>query len=71
MTLYNDISMNSSNGLASPIVVKPMQLLGVDSTELLEFAFYMYFPQFHWSANLGAEDQPAHPIVKVCLETKG
>ena len=44
--LYDDTSMNGSNGLTSPIVVEPGDREG-PTEEMLERAFYMYSPQFH------------------------
>ena len=42
-TLYNDTSMNGSNGPASPIVVEPSDREG-PTEEMPEHAFYMYAP---------------------------
>ena len=62
--LYDDTSMNSSNGPASPIVVEPGDREG-STKEMLEHAFYMYAPQFHWTLVMGAvEDRPACSTVE-------
>ena len=55
--LYDDTSMNGSNGPSSPIVVKPGDREG-PAEEMPERAFYMYTPQFHWALAVGAEDRP-------------
>ena len=55
--LYDDMNMNGSNGLTSPIVVKPGDREG-PIEEMPEHAFYMYAPQFHWTLTKGAEDRP-------------
>ena len=57
--LYDDTSMNGSNGPASPIVVEPGDREG-PTKEMPECAFYMYAPQFHWTVAMGAKDRPAH-----------
>ena len=57
--LYDNTSMNGSNGLASPIVVEPGDKEG-PIAEMPERAFHMYAPQFHWTVAMGAEDRPAH-----------
>ena len=46
MTWYDDMSMNGSNGPASPIVVEPGDREG-PTADMPERAFYMYAPQFH------------------------
>ena len=43
MTLYNDTSINGSNGPAFPIVVEPNDREGLKA-EMLEHAFYIYAP---------------------------
>ena len=53
--LYDDMSINGSNGLASPIVVEPGDREG-PTEEMLECAFYMYAPQFHWALAMGAAE---------------
>ena len=60
--LYDDASMNSSNGPPSPIVVEPGDREG-PTAEMPEGAFYMYAPQFHWTV-VGGEDQPARSAVE-------
>ena len=60
--LYDDTSMNSSNGPPSPIVVEPGDREGPTAEEP-ERAFYMYAPQFHWTV-VGGEDQPARSAVE-------
>ena len=52
--LYDDTSMNGSNGPPSPIVVEPGDREGPTAEEP-ERAFYMYAPQFHWTM-VGGED---------------
>ena len=62
--LYDDTSMNSSNGLASPIVVEPGDREGL-TEEMPESAFYMYAPQFHWTLAMGtAEDRLARSTME-------
>ena len=56
--LYDDTSMNGSNGSASPIVVEPGDKEGL-TLEMPERAFYIYTPQFHWTVAMGLEDKPA------------
>ena len=51
--LYNDASMNGSNGPTSPIIVEPGDKEG-PTEEMPERAFYMYAPQFHWTLAMGA-----------------
>ena len=46
VVLYDDTSMNGSNGPTSPIVVEPGDREG-PTEEMPEHAFYMYTPQFH------------------------
>ena len=53
--LYDDASMNSSNGPPSPIVVEPGDREGPTADEP-ERAFYMYAPQFHWTLAMGAAE---------------
>ena len=60
--LYDDTSMNGSNGPPSPIVVEPGDREGPTAEEP-ERAFYMYAPQFHWTM-VGGEDQPARSAVE-------
>ena len=60
--LYDDTSMNGSNGPPSPIVVEPGDREGPTAEEP-ERAFYMYAPQFHWTV-VGGEDQPARSAVE-------
>ena len=60
--LYDDTSMNGSNGPPSPIVVEPGDREGPTAEEP-ERAFYMYAPQFHWTM-IGGEDQPARSAVE-------
>ena len=55
--------MNGSNGPTSPIVVKPGDKEG-PTEEMLERAFYMYAPQFHWTLTIGAEDWPARSVIE-------
>ena len=43
VVLYNDTSMNGSNGSASPIVVEPGDKEGL-TAEMPKRAFYMYAP---------------------------
>ena len=62
VVLYDDTSMNSSNGPPSPIVVEPGDREGPTAEEP-ERAFYMYAPQFHWTM-VGGEDQPARSAVE-------
>ena len=50
--LYDDTSMNGSNGSNSPVVVEPCGKEG-PTTEVLECTFYMYTPQFHWTMTIG------------------
>ena len=61
--LYNDTSMNGSNGPASPIVVEPGDREG-PIEEMPERAFYMYAPQFHWTLTMRAEDRPARSAIE-------
>ena len=61
--LYDDTSMNGSNGPSSPIVVEPGDREGLIE-EMPERAFYMYAPQFHWALAVGAEDQLAHSSIE-------
>ena len=61
MTLYDNTSMNGSNKLASPIVVKPGDQKG-PTAEVPKRAFYMYAPQFHWTVSIEVEDQPARAL---------
>ena len=62
--LYDDTSMNGSNGPTSPIVVEPSDREG-PTEEMPEHAFYMYAPQFHWTLAMGAvEDRLARSIVE-------
>ena len=61
--LYDDTSMNGSNGPASPIVVEPGDREGL-TEEMPERAFYMYAPQFHWILTMGAEDRPARSAIE-------
>ena len=62
--LYDDTSMNGSNGPASPIVVEPGDREG-PIEEMPECAFYMYAPQFHWTLAVGvAEDRPARSAIE-------
>ena len=61
--LYDNTSMNGSNGPASPIVVEPGDREG-PTKEMLEREFYMYAPQFHWTLTIGAEDQPARSAIE-------
>ena len=61
--LYNDTSINGSNGPASPIIVEPSDREGL-TEEIPERAFYMYAPQFHWTLTMGAEDQPARSAIE-------
>ena len=61
--LYDDTSMNGSNGPASPIVVEPGDREGL-TEEMPERAFYMYAPQFHWTLTMGAEDRPARFVIE-------
>ena len=61
--LYNDTSMNGSNGLASPIVVEPSDKEG-STIEMPERAFYIYAPQFHWTLAMGAVDRPARSAIE-------
>ena len=63
IVLYNNTSMNGSNGLAFPIDVDPGDKEG-PATEIPERAFYVYAPQFHWTMSNGAEDKLAHSIVE-------
>ena len=67
--LYDDTSMNGSNGPASPIVVKPGGREG-PTEEMPERAFYMCSsvsldticgdaPQFHWTYGYGDGGGPA------------
>ena len=56
--LYDDTSMNGSNGPAPTIFVKPGDKER-PTEEMPECAFYMYAPQFHWTLTMGAEDWPA------------
>ena len=62
--LYDDMSMNGLNSLASPIVVETGDREG-PTEEMLERAFYMFVPQFHWTITMGAEDRPAPFVVEV------
>ena len=62
-TLYNDTSMNGSNGPASPIVVEPGDREG-PTKEMLERAFYMYASQFYWKLAMGVEDWLAHSAIE-------
>ena len=63
-TLYDDTGMNASNGLASPIVVKPGDREG-PTNEMPEHAFYMYPPQFYWTMDMGVvEDRLARSAVE-------
>ena len=63
-TLYDDTSMNGSNGPASPIVVEPGDREG-PTEEMPEHAFYMYAPQFHWTVTMGAaKDKLAHSAME-------
>ena len=57
--LYDDMSMNGSNGPISPIVVEPSDREG-PIEEIPEHACYMYAPQFHWTVAMGVEDKLAH-----------
>lgn len=43
--LYNDASMNGSNGPVAPIVVEPDDRQG-PTTNMPKGVFYMYVPQF-------------------------
>ena len=61
--LYDDTSMNGSNGPASPIVFEPGDREG-PTEEMPERAFYIYTPQFHWTLTMGAEDRPAHSAIE-------
>ena len=61
--LYDDTSMNGSNGPASPIVVEPGEREG-PTEEMPERAFYMYAPQFYWTLATGAEDRPARSAIE-------
>ena len=61
--VLNDMSMNGSNGLASPIVVKPGDREG-PTKEMLERAFYIHAPQFHWTLAMGTKDRPAHSAIE-------
>ena len=62
--LYDDTSMNGSNGPTSPIVVEPGDREG-PTEEMPERAFYMYAPQFHWTLAMGAvEDRLARSAVE-------
>ena len=61
--LYDDASMNGSNGPPSPIVVEPGDREG-PTAEMPERAFYMYAPQFHWTVSVGGEDQPARSAIE-------
>lgn len=55
VTLYDNTCMNGSNGCTSPIVVKSGDWEGL-TIEMLQRAFYMDAPQFHWTVTIGAED---------------
>ena len=61
VTLYDDTSMNGSNGPASPLVVEPGDREG-PTEEMPGRAFYLYAPQFHWTL-VGAEDQLARVAI--------
>ena len=61
--LYDDTSMNGSNGPASPIVVEPGDREG-PTEEMPKCAFYMYAPQFHWTLTMGTEDRPARSAIE-------
>ena len=62
--LYDDTSMNGSNGPASPIGAEPGDREG-PTEEMPERAFYMYAPQFHWTLAMGAaKDRLARSAVE-------
>ena len=44
--LYNNMSMNGSNGLAYPIILEPGDKEGLIA-EIQECALYIYAPQLH------------------------
>ena len=61
--MYDDMSMNGSNGPTSPIVIKPSDGEG-PIAKMLDCAFYTYTTQFHWTVTMGAEDRLARSIVE-------
>ena len=61
--LYDDMSMDGSNGPASPIVVEHVDREG-PTEGMPEHAFYIYTPQFHWTLTMGAKDRLARSAIE-------
>ena len=63
IVLYDDMSMNGLNVLASPIVVEFGHRERL-TAEMPERAFYIYAPQFYWTVAMEEKDRLARFVVE-------